>query len=335
MPSTTVSTDLFGLVGRFSQLALPSRILALTLVSGYVIACSDVARRGLGLVPGLAFPFRVHSFVTYAFIEDSFVSLLLTAPLAVHISNRLDPIQGNKGIALIILVAVATSGVATWLTVWLTYVLSSIFSSNAESILTMLYTPVCGFYSGVVGLLVALRQHTPGETEVYRAGEFKVMVATLPLSYVALVCVWEAVWGRMVNILPCMYGFYASWVWLRYLHPVLDGSAAGLIGDPSDQFKLLSFFPDAMQRNPKLNALCSICDTKMKLWLAEARGMWKALIAGSLNGLQGRGHGKTDRGAEQVSGSSLVGSSDEDAARRRERGMKSLEERMDSGAEAV
>lgn len=285
----------------------------MTLIIGYLLSWSEFARRTLGLTPGLAVPFRVWTFVTYAYLPASLSSLLATAPLATYLTHILDPIQGQRGLALIVLVTVGVAGVATWLTTIVAYVISSMLSRTAgETMVGVLYTPICGFYAGIVGLLVGLKQAMPGEVAI---NEVKVKTATLPLAYVAIVCLAQFIWGRTVNCLIMIYGLIVAWVWLRYFHP----GVAGLVGDPSDQFKLLSFLPENMQRHAGLNAFSDKCDERMRVWAAQAKDIRGVVAA-------------IRRGRPDVDTSVQAEASSQDMARRRERGMKSLEERLGAGS---
>lgn len=285
----------------------------MTLCIGYVLSWFPFARKSLGLTPGLALPVRAFTFVTYAYLPASLPSLLATAPLSTYLTHVLDPIQGHKGLALIVLVTVGVAGLATWLTVWLTYVLASIFSTvAAEAMVNVLYTPICGFYAGTVGLLVALKQAVPGDMTVRGV---TVRTSVLPVGYVGAVCLGQLVWGKMVHCLVVMYGLVAAWMWLRYLHPV--SGVAGLVGDPSDQFKLLSFMPDALQRHAGMNAFSDQLDVRMRAWAAQAKDIRGVVDAVRKVGVRGR------EGAVATEGVC-----EEDAVRRRERGMKSLEARL-------
>ena len=303
------------------SLSLSSRALCGALCLGYALSWSDTALRSLALTPGLALPFRLFQFATYALFSSSLAGLLATAPLATYLTHVLDPIQGQKGLGLIVVVAVVAAGLATWFATWLLYVVSSVLSSAAgEAMVDVLYTPICGFYAGTVALLVALMQAAPGETAVPGLGT--VRTAALPLLYAVLVCAGQLVWGRMVNCLVVVCGLVAAWVWLRYFHPGL----AGLTGDPSDQFKLLSFFPDTMQRHPGMTAFSDRVDVRMRAWAAEVKDYdLRGLVDAVRQRRSGSGGGSGSGGSGSVV-------REEDSARRRERGMKSLEARGGGGS---
>jgi hypothetical protein len=298
----------------FSLDSPSARALGATLVFGYVIGWSELVRRSLGLTPGLAVPLRLWSFVTYAYVPASLPSLLVTAPLATYVAQVLDPIQGPRGLALIVLVTVTTAGLATWLTTVVLYVVSSMVSRTAgEAMVGVLYTPICGFYAGVVGLLVAVKQAVPGELTIK---DYKLNTAALPLAYVGVLCPVQIVWGRVVNCLIMVYGLVAAWGWLRYFHP---SGVAGLVGDPSDQFKLLSFLPEAVQKHARMRAFSDRCDERVKAWAERAKDL-RGVLVGPREGRADVGTGSSVYTAEGLTSG--------DATRRRERGMKSLEERL-------
>lgn len=320
-----------------------ARALGVSLVVGYVIGWSELARRSLGLTPGLAVPFRLWTFVTYvricpasvclvlplcltmslspffsfhdqqAYVPASLMSLLATAPVATYVAQVLDPIQGGQGLALIVLVTVTAAGVATWITTVIMYVVSSMVNRAAgEAMIGVLYTPICGFYAGVVGLLVGVKQAIPGELTI---NDYKINTAVLPLAYVGVVCLVQMVWGRMVDCLIVVYGLVAAWCWLRYFHP---SGVAGLVGDPSDEFKLLSFLPESMQKHSRMRAFSDRCDERMRAWAEQAKDFRGVLM--------GSGGGRPDAGVG--SSAPVEGLTSGDATRRRERGLKSLEARL-------
>ena len=248
-----------------------------------------------------------------AYVPASLPSLLATAPLATYIAQVLDPIQGPRGLALIVLVTVMGAGMATWLTTVILYVVSSMVSRAAgDAMIGVLYTPICGFYAGVVGLLVGVKQAIPGELTIK---DYKFNTAVLPLAYIGVLCPVQMVWGRMVNILIILYGFVVAWGWLRYFHP---SGVAGLVGDPSDQFKLLSFLPEAMQKHAMMRAFSDRCDERMRAWAELAKDL-RGMLAGSRGGQSDARVGSSAPVERSTSG---------DSTRRRERGLKSLEARL-------
>ena len=186
------------------------------------------------------------------------------------------------------------------------YVVGSIASRENADVMasTVLYAPVCGFQGGISGLFVALKQAVP-DSEVRIAQAIKVKMTFIPLIHVLCVCFGGLLGGEGLKYVPfTVFGWYSSWVYLRYFHPMPD---SGLRGDPSDQFRFLSFFPGILQKNPALNALCSKMDA-------------------SFSGLL---HGQNQNTTHGMS-LDIETNMDGNATRRRERGMKALEERIAS-----
>lgn len=301
----------------FSKLSGGSKILGLSLVVGYIVVAlsrngeKSLVLNNLALVAGKTFPFGCWNVFTSAFVEDSLPSLIcMTLPLSIYLAHVLEPIQGQKALAKIVLVTVCSSGILTFLAIWLCYVVGSIASRESADVMasTVLYAPVCGFQGAIAGLLVALKQAVP-ESEVRITHAIKLKTTFVPVIYVVCVCALGLLGGQGLKYVPLtVFGWYASWIYLRYFHPMPD---SGLRGDPSDQFSVLSFFPEVIQKNPTLNAICSKLHT-------------------SLGPLQGYGQRQQDQSTVDLD---LEINRDGNATRRRERGMKALEERIASSTD--
>eukprot|EP00889_Picochlorum_renovo_P004986 jgi/Picre1/32016/NNA_007364.t1 len=293
----------------FQKLTLQSRILGLVLLTGYALVFlsqnvfhSSTVVDNLGLVAGRTIPFG-YNVVTYAFVEDSFLSLLWTLPTAVFIVHALDPIQGSQGTGKIILVTVAASGILTFITLSMTYYILIVSGMGDGDDASMLYTPLCGFQGAISGLIVALKQAIP-ESDVTLATSIRFKMKYAPLIYIVGVSLVSLVSGMMLKYVPfVVFGWYAAWLYLRHFHRMPD---SGLYGDPSDQFRFASFFPERMQ--PAVSVIASACYVMFKV------GSWgRPRPSASNNPME-----ETSWGSESAV----------DAARRRERGMKALEERL-------
>lgn len=235
--------------------------------------------------------------------------VFLTLPLSLYLTHVLEPIQGQKALLKIILVTVASSGMLTFVSIWLLYVLGSMTSREQADIMarTVLYAPVCGFQGAISGLLVAMKQAVP-ESDVRIAQAINIKMTFVPVVYLLGVCCIAVLRGEILKYVPLtVFGWYCSWVYLRYFHPMPD---SGLRGDPSDQFRLLSFFPSIIQKNAALNAMCDRSDALLMQWFQD----------------QGSGHRQQTQGM----GLDIEANQDGNATRRRERGMKALEERIAS-----
>lgn len=237
--------------------------------------------------------------------------IFLTLPVSLYVTHVLEPIQGQKALTKIILITAISSGTLTFITIWFLYVVGSMVSIENADVMasTVLYAPVCGFQGAVSGLLVTLKQAVP-ESDVRLAHVLKVKMTFVPIIYVLCVCCMAILRGHVLKYVPfTVFGWYTSWVYLRYFHLMPD---SGLRGDPSDQFRFLSFFPEKIQKNDTLNALCTKFDALLIGWL------------------QGIGFGQQQQRLGNEHGLDIGQNQDGHATRRRERGMKALEERIAS-----
>lgn len=117
--------------------------------------------------------------------------------------------------------------------------------------------------------------------------------------------------ARAWSGLPLLvFGGYASWAYLRF---VQQQPETAIRGDPSEDFKFSSFFPEAMA--PPLDAVGGVLCTLLRLRPGSSGGGGAAAGGGGLLPTSG------------VSG--LLGSNAADASRRRERGARALEQRLE------
>jgi len=233
--------------------------------------------------------------------------MFLTLPFAVYLTHILEPIQG-RSLLRIILVTVLASGTLTFVSISTSYFFGSVlFPQNADRMATdWLYAPICGFHGAIAGLFVTLKQAIP-ESDFTILKSLKVKMTFMPLLYVLLVSVLSIVRGQILKYVPLtVFGWYASWIYLRYFHKMPD---SGLSGDPSDQFRFASFFPEIVQKYCHIDVLSHVCFT---------HGMSKILD---------RTRPRSTPATDSTYSDSEPGT-DADANRRRERGMKALEERL-------
>lgn len=188
------------------------------------------------------------------------MQLLWTLPTAVFIVHALDPIQGSQGTGKIILVTVAASGIITFITLSMTYYILIVSGMGDGDDASMLYTPLCGFQGAISGLIVALKQAIP-ESDVTLATSIRFKMKYAPIIYIVGVSLVSLVSGMMLKYVPfVVFGWYAAWLYLRHFHRMPD---SGLYGDPSDQFRFASFFPERMQ--PAVSVIASACYVMFKV----------------------------------------------------------------------
>lgn len=102
----------------------------------------------------------------------------------------------------------------------------------------LLYTPFSGGHGLVAGLLVALKQATPGQ-DVRLLGRVALQTRYLPLLYVLAASATAALVRGAWTLLPfVLAGSYCAWLYLRFFQPCGGpGDAATRYGDASDDFR--------------------------------------------------------------------------------------------------
>lgn len=160
------------------------------------------------------------------------------------------------------------------------------------------FTPYSGAHGVLAAALVALKQVTP-DSEVTLLGSIKFRVKQLPAAYAAAALVWAAVTGTILHTVPCVLAStLAGWLYLRLLQP--RPGAGDFRGDPSPEFAFATLFPA-----PLAPAVERVVD-------AAARVTGLAAAAPTVL-------------SADVLGAPVLS---EEAARRRERGARALEERL-------
>jgi len=186
----------------------------------------------------------------------------------------------------------------------------------------LLYSPVGGFSAVSAGLLVALRQVCP-ELDLPLPGTgFKARyLAPLALAgAVVAAATGEAPLG------PCLlvaYGTVAAWAYIRYAQPAADGGR----GDAN--FTLGGFLPEGWGGG--LDASVKAVEDGVSKLLPKSRAQPRRPAPTPASAPREAPLAQADAGP---SSRPLVGE-DEEAARKRERGQKLLEEKMKERAQRL
>jgi hypothetical protein len=118
----------------------------------------------------------------------------------------------------------------------LIYFLSiSIFALKQD--LAQLEVSIHGLFGIVSGLLVALKFLIPEHTVKLFKGILAIRVKYLPFSFLLLSPIFCLVDGSLVPLELIIFGFFVSWIHLRFFYSKKDRSEA---------FSFVSFFPDFM-----------------------------------------------------------------------------------------
>lgn len=276
----------------FQNTSILSKVVAGTLVIGYLIPITGLFPSALGylaLVPGRTLP-CAWNLLTYALVTPSFVELITSLLGWLILCKVVEPVYGGRGLLVLILFLVFATGILTFITVFIIYV--------ATRSAPVLYSELSGFHGVLAGMLVAVKQIMPDQ-ELALFGLFKFRGRHLPGLYL-LITTPIGFLSRPLEVLPFVfYGAYTTWFYLRFLQ---YNNETKLRGDPSQDFSFASFFPTTMQ---------PFVDKAVGVFWTPKFGLAREQPSGHVLG-----------------GSSLTGSDDHDAARRRERGARALEERI-------
>jgi len=124
----------------------------------------------------------------------------------------------------------------------------------------ILYTPICGYQGGIAALLVAIKHAIP-DNEVTLFSSIQLRARDLAGLYVLAVTILGALTGTMLKLVPfVLFGTYVSWFHLRFFHWRHDSF---LRGDPSEDFRLATFFPARAQ--PFVDAVAHTCTAFTKI----------------------------------------------------------------------
>ncbi|KAH8835492.1 eukaryotic integral membrane protein [Flagelloscypha sp. PMI_526] len=188
----------------------------------------------LVLIPGssLFFPW---TFLTSAVVETSLLELLLTLLFIPASLKYLERLWGTLELVKFIIVTVVASNIITVAVNWIEFVVLR----NADLFLYgMAYH---GQMSLQIGVLVAFTQLIP-EHQLQVLGVFRARVKVLPMAYLTLSTVL-CIFGFQCPWIVIQFGWFVSWVYLRFYKKNASDISGDTYGDRSETFSLLSWFP--------------------------------------------------------------------------------------------
>lgn len=272
-----------------------SRAISAVLLSGYIVqVVFPSSRQYLALVAGRTLP-CVWNVFSAGLLQTHILSLVVSILAILLLSKVIEPNWGSKEYIKYLALVNVGSGVGTFVLVYIAYALDRNNEGN------LLYAEISGFQGILAGLLVALKQVIP-ETEVTLLQLLKLRAKHLAGIFVVVSLVASIILGCVMKLLPpVVLGALTGWLYLRYLQVKGDGA---LKGDPSDEFRFATFFPEIAQ--PTIDKLVTAFSGRFNRTPVDSV---QSFIVG---------------------GTALPGSDTADAVRRRERGAKALEERLGS-----
>jgi hypothetical protein len=257
---------------------------ALGLVGGVVVAAlllrlAPDLQTVFFLVPGhtTTRPWQV---ITAGYFEDSFLNLLLGSAALLACGVLLRPTWGGRELLRFVVLTNGVQGCLTWAGMILMYIL---FREEH-----FLFSRLGGLTGVMGGLAVALKQHVHVDAAfalpVVMGGNGPAagQLAVHAMRHApTLVLVWSAVLllgthsGPPDELLFAWNGILAAWVYLRYYQP----RAAGMAGDPSNEFAFASLFPPPLE--PPLRAVGEASFVLVSMCGCFPPQGWAALAAGA------------------------------------------------------
>lgn len=284
--------------------------LFVAIAGGFLAHYSAPLRNILGLVAARAIP-RPWTLLTCAFLHDNAVTALAFAVAVLFLTRIVEPNYGAKALVkFLVFVLILTSFLTVAVVTIAYYATLTKASHKADHAGMALFRPMGGFEAGVAALLVSVKQLIPDNEVSLLGGALKFRAKHLPALFAVTMVVGSLILGDAIRVIPfTLFGTYLSWAFLRFVQ-----TRNGIRGDLSDEFRLASFFPQPVQ--PAIDTVAGFC-TKLTGLGASSGGQPQHAAFN-----YGMG------GAVLPGGAMLPGTEAGDAARRRERGAKALEERL-------
>jgi hypothetical protein len=183
------------------------------------------------------------------------------------------------------------------------------------------------------GFLVSLKQLVPEHTVSLFKGVIRMRVKHFPAVFVLANMVSGPILGTYTAMWLVLFGFLTSWIHLRFFRiseitsSATGGEGASMVGDASDTFSFVAFFPDAT--HPYLSPVCDaiysilvqlrVC-TPFSDEAIEAGNEGAASRSGSLPGIMDGRSGGGGGGGRRA-----------EAERRRALALRALNQRLDAG----
>lgn len=279
----------------FSGFTRLSKLLAVVVLALYVtVKVAPSSMTYLALVPGRTIP-CVWNIVTSQFLETHGALVALDVFAILFLSKIIEPIYGSKEYLKFTLVANLLAGLSGFTVLFLAYM----FGPRLGFIL---YGKYCGFQALLAAYLVAVKQIMP-DSELRLLFVLKLRAKYLPGLYLLITSIVSAIQESYFTISLVTSGTYFAWIYLRFFQTKMEGK---LVGDPSDEFRFATFFPELMHPVvDKIAGLFFCCAPKQT---ANTSGY-------------------------VLDGQPLPGSDQQESNRRRERGARALEERLSASSD--
>lgn len=192
----------------------------------------------LVLIPGSSYIFP-WTLVTSALVEISILELIFTLIVVPPSLRYLERLWGASETIKFIIVCVGASNIIAFAFNWIEYI-----ATRSELFLYgMQYR---GQMALQIAVAVAFTQLIP-EHQIQLFGIYRVRVKTVPmvlltlstiLCFIGLQCPWIVI----------QFGWFVSWIYLRFYKKNTSDSGVDTYGDRSETFALVSWFPPFLHR---------------------------------------------------------------------------------------
>lgn len=188
--------------------------------------------------------------LTAIFAEITVFSLVISASVLIVSTRYVEKFWGFREVIKFITVV----GTITNLTTTLVTIVSNVLRGDSSG----MDKPLGGGISYYFGFLVVLKQLIPEHNIVLFQGLVNFRVKHLPFMGLCICFLWSLIISRsLYPLLPSANSFIISYTYLRFyqafpVDPILPISASGndasiIVGDASDTFQLVSFFPNTLK----------------------------------------------------------------------------------------
>ncbi|KAK4775382.1 hypothetical protein SAY86_010317 [Trapa natans] len=243
----------------------------------------------LALIPSRTIPFA-WNLITAGYLEQSTYGVVTSIIGLLFMGRLLEPIWGSREFVKFIFAVNFFTSLCVFVTAIALY-----YIKTEER---YLYLPISGFHGILAGLLVGIKQIIPDQ----ELPLLRIKAKWFPSIVLLLAMALSFFIPEPAAYIPILvFGTYMGWIYLRYIQTRPETKFRG---DPSDDFSFASFFPEFLR--PIINPVASV---------------FARLLCG-------RSGASTNSHDYALTETSLPGSDSAEAARRRERGARALEERL-------
>ncbi|KAF2096504.1 cytochrome c oxidase subunit I [Rhizodiscina lignyota] len=239
---------------RFLLITCIALTISNAIIRPYTDLQAPLTRIGVGapylsIVPGqsIIYPWV---FFTATLVEQNIFGLIISGLTLFYGGRYLERAWGSAEFGKFILVTTLIPNLLTFGTLVSLFVLS-----RHDGFLT---ATISGALPLQASFLVSLKQLVPEHTVSLFRSLIRIRVKHFPAIFLLVNTIAAIVLGTYTALLLSWYGFFTSWIYLRFFRvspSTLEGQETTVKGDASDTFAFPFFFPE-----PIHTPLAAICD---------------------------------------------------------------------------